>query len=310
MWKMARPSKVLVSSVVRGADQGDSHGGLYIVDLAAGTHEQVLDWNDGRINFEGRGADRGLRGVAVVGDLIYVAASDELFVFDRTFRIVASFRNASLKHCHEISLSRGSLYLASTGFNSVLRFDLKERRFDFGLVISFSNGAPAARAFDPAAPGGPPPDMSLHLNNVYVDDFGVFVSGLKMPALVQITPKGASIVAEIPVGTHNARPYGGGVLLNDTDNDSIVLFTPDRQASIPAPRYAEADLLRAGADASGIARQAFARGLCVLGGDIVAGGSSPTTVSIYDLRAKERLSSVNLTMDVRNAAHGLAVWPF
>jgi len=42
----------------------------------------------------------------------------------------------------------------------------------------------------------------------------------------------------------------------------------------------------------------------------VAGGSSPSTVSVYDLAANQRLLSVNLTMDIRNAIHGLAVWPY
>ena len=57
MWKMAPSRRVLVSSVVRGANQGDSHGGLFLVDLERETFEQLLDWNDGSINFEGRGAD-------------------------------------------------------------------------------------------------------------------------------------------------------------------------------------------------------------------------------------------------------------
>ena len=63
-------------------------------------------------------------------------------------------------------------------------------------------------------------------------------------------------------------------------------------------------------DQSGIARQGFARGLAELSDSLVAGGSSPSTVSVYDLPRNERLLSVNLTMDVRNAIHGLEVWPY
>jgi hypothetical protein len=33
-------------------------------------------------------------------------------------------------------------------------------------------------------------------------------------------------------------------------------------------------------------------------------------VSVYDLRAQRRVQQVNLSMDVRNAIHGLAVWPY
>lgn len=54
--------KVLASSVIRSAHQGQSHGGVYVVDLESNHCEQVVDWNDQSINWEGRGLDRGLRG--------------------------------------------------------------------------------------------------------------------------------------------------------------------------------------------------------------------------------------------------------
>ena len=54
----------------------------------------------------------------------------------------------------------------------------------------------------------------------------------------------------------------------------------------------------------------FARGLCPLSDSVVAGGSSPSTVTIYDLKANQILMSVNLTRDIRNAIHGLEVWPY
>ncbi|MEX0645984.1 MAG: hypothetical protein WD076_11785, partial [Parvularculaceae bacterium] len=124
---------MLVSSVVRGTRQGDSHGGLYLVDFQNGVSEQVLDWNTCDINFDGRGADRGLRGIVVREGEIFIAASDELFVFDRQFKIVASYRNPYLKHCHEICEYRGRLFLTSTGFDSILQFDLASRTFDQGV---------------------------------------------------------------------------------------------------------------------------------------------------------------------------------
>jgi len=41
-----------------------------------------------------------------------------------------------------------------------------------------------------------------------------------------------------------------------------------------------------------------------------AGGSSPSTITLYDLEANQVAASVNLTMDIRNAIHGLEVWPY
>jgi hypothetical protein len=301
---------VLVSSVVRGANQGDSHGGLYLVDLETGAHEQLIDWNDSGIDFEGRGADRGLRGIVIHQDQIFVAASDEIFVFDKTFKIIASYRNDYLKHCHEIAEFRGALYVTSTGFDSILRFDLEKRSFDLGIQLFSQGSGYGARVFNPGAPAGPAPGGALHLNNVHPDDFGIHVSGLKLPALLQVTPKSVLVYAEIPLGAHNAQPYRGGVLLNDTDNDSLVWHSAERHVSIPVPTYPEDSLLFADADVSGVARQAFGRGLCHLSELMVAGGSSPTTVSVYDLAEGRRRKSINLSMDVRNAAHGLAIWPY
>lgn len=302
--------KLLVSSVVRGSRQGDSHGGLYLVDMESGRFEQKLDWNSGAIDFEGRGADRGLRGIAVIGNEIFIAASDELFVFDPDFRIIASYRNAYLKHCHEICEHNGKLWLTSTGFDSVLRFDLATRAFDFGIQLLKGDGRLNGMTFYPRKDGGPRPSNEYHVNNVHAAEDGIYISGRHLPALVRFAQSGISMVAPLPPGTHNAQPFRGGAIFNDTESDSLKWIVPRKQVSIPVPRYEEANLTNTDFDESGLARQAFGRGLCPLSDTLIAAGSSPTTVSIYDLSKGRRIKSVNLTMDVRNAAHGLAVWPF
>lgn len=65
-----------------------------------------------------------------------------------------------------------------------------------------------------------------------------------------------------------------------------------------------------GIDDSKVARQGSGRGLCPIGERFVAGGSSPSTISLYDFDAEQKVVSVNLTMDIRNAIHGLELWPF
>ncbi len=302
--------RLLLSSVVRGSQQGDSHGGLFLVDMAARASTCVLDWNTGGISFEGRGADRGLRGIVLAGQDVYVAASDELFVLDSRFRIVASFRNAFLKHCHEMSLHDGKLWLTSTGFNSLLRFDLASRRFDLGLALAPQAGALSVAAFDPDGAAGPSPSATLHINNVHVDDTGVYLSGRHIPALIRIQSGAISAVSRLPPGTHNARPFRGGVLFNDTESDCVRWLSPQASVSLPVPRHDPAGLTGVGLDQSGLARQAFGRGLCVLSDTLVAAGSSPTTVAIHDLGAGRTPTTLQLTNDVRHAAHGLAIWPF
>jgi hypothetical protein len=48
----------------------------------------------------------------------------------------------------------------------------------------------------------------------------------------------------------------------------------------------------------------------VLADGRIVGGCSPATVSLYRSDEEQPVVSVNLSMDVRNAIHGLGVWPF
>ena len=43
---------------------------------------------------------------------------------------------------------------------------------------------------------------------------------------------------------------------------------------------------------------------------IIAAGSSPSTVTVYDLDTASEITRVNFSMDIRNAIHGLEVWPY
>ena len=280
------------------------------MDVASSQFEQVLDWNTCDINWEGRGADRGLRGIAFHGDSIFVAASDELFLFDRSFRVVSSWRNAYLKHCHEICIFGGHLYATSTGFDSLLRFNLETTRFDSGIHVYPNGTALGARVFDPHATGGPVAGITFHINNVHVDASGIYFSGRRLAALFRLTSSGLTAIARLPMGTHNARPFLDGIVFNNTEADTLEFVTPQRHVTIQVPRHDENSLTNTRMDESGLARQAFGRGLCILDETHVAAGSSPTTIAIHDLSGQRITHQLTITRDVRNAAHGIARWPY
>jgi hypothetical protein len=63
-------------------------------------------------------------------------------------------------------------------------------------------------------------------------------------------------------------------------------------------------------DTSNLARPSFGRGLCVVKDGLIAAGSSPSTVALHDLASGETALSVTLSTDIRNAIHGLEVWPY
>lgn len=304
--------KFIATSVVRGSQQGESHGGIYTVDFECQEIRQHVDWNTGEIDFEGRGADRGLRGICFDDNDIYVAASDELFCYDRNFEIQASYRNRFLKHCHEISRMGRTLLLSSTGFDSLLAFDLDQRDFVWGIQLQRELDRWIGRRFDPRSEAGPVPSNSFHINMVHVEQSGMYLSGLRTGALLHIgSDFDVREVCNLPRGAHNAQPFGGGVILNDTANNCVRFVGRDGRSQVfKVPFYDAADIEFAGIDDSRVARQGFGRGLCVASDRLIAAGSSPSTISLYDVDSGQVVASVNLTMDIRNAIHGLEVWPY
>jgi len=304
---------LIATSVVRGSHQGESHGGVYLIDLESREVRQTLDWNTTHIDWQGRGWDRGLRGVAFDGETVYFAASDELFAYTPDFRPIGSWRNAYLKHCHEIAVWERRLFLTSTGYDTILGFDLDAREFLWAMHIATHQSRFHGRTFDPRHKGGPQMFNELHLNNIHCTKGGMYLSGLRTGGLLLFNGKQIKMAVELPAGAHNARPFRNGVLFNDTEADAFRYAGRGEgreNRAFKVPRYAEDVLLNRDVDKSQLARQAFARGLCVISDNVVAGGSSPSTISVYDLPNNERILAVNLTMDIRNAVHGLEVWPY
>lgn len=309
--------RLICTSVIRSAHQGQSHGGVYLVDLAEERAEQVIDWNDGSIDWRGRGEDRGLRGIAIHGDEVYIAASDQIFQYDRDFVVQAAYGNRYLKHCHEICRHERTLLISSTGFDSILEFDLEERRFTLGHTIRPILGARDGRPqvllqytrFDPNGPRGPQFGDQLHINNVHHADGHCFIAALRLPRLLRLEAVGFSMFRRIPKGTHNARPWGEAVLCNDTVRGQVALIDAGGEPAAAVPAYDPADLLNADLPEDH-ARQGFNRGLCPIDDDLIAVGSSPANVSLCSMRSRTRRTTVTLSHDLRNAIHGLEIWPF
>ncbi|MCJ7556110.1 MAG: hypothetical protein MUP90_04240 [Gammaproteobacteria bacterium] len=306
-------TKLITTSVIRGSNQGESHGGVYLIDLDARAVVQTIDWDKADIDWQGRGWDRGLRGIAFDGETVYIAASDELFAYTPEFELIGSWRNTYLRHCHEIYVYKRTLFLSSTGFDSILGFDLDQKKFFWGMHVKQEGFRQVASIYDPEQDDGPIMLNKLHINNVFSNEHGMYFSGLHTGGMLLFNGKQINMAVELPSGTHNARPFRDGVLFNDSQAD-VLRYSGrgegNEDRAFAVPKYQEEQLQYTGLDRSGLARQGFARGLAVLSDTLVAGGSSPSTISIYDLAANAGVVSVALTMDVRNAVHGLEVWPY
>lgn len=301
---------LIASSVVRGSHQGESHGGIYLIDVDRQQTALAMDWNASKIDWQGRGWDRGLRGIAFDGDKIYIAASDELFVYTPEFELIGSHRCPYLKHCHEISRFERRLYLTSTGYDSILGFDLDSERFSWGMEIVLDDDEFRGRPFNPLSGSGPLPHNELHLNSVFCTKSGMYISGLRTGATLLFNGTTITEWGILPLGAHNARPYRDGVLFNDTPANLVRYITPDTECAFKVPMYADEKLTNTDLDDSRIARQGFGRGLCVMDNGLIAAGSSPSTITFHDIDKQKTINAINLTHDIRNAIHGLEVWPY
>ena len=308
--------KLVTTSVVRGSHQGESHGGVYLIDLERRDVRQAIDWNTTDIDWQGRGWDRGLRGIAFDGEVVYIAASDELFAYTPDFKPLGSWRNPYLRHCHEIAVYERRLYLTSTGFDSILAFDLDKREFSLGAARrARTSSASRACAFDPreagratAAQQAAPEQRALHAR-------AACTSPASRPAACcSTTASSVQMAAELPAG-HAQRAavsrrravqrYGGG---------RAALCRSGRGPG--RPRLQGAALRpRAAAEPRPGHERDRSPGLRARIVHAVRNRSWPAARRRRPSRSttsqsNERLLSVNLTMDVRNAIHGLAVWPY
>lgn len=314
---------VLMTDVIRSTQQGQSHGGAYLINLATGEHDKVLDWNTVDIDWAGRGQGRGLRGIAYHGEHTIIAASDEIYRFDRSFNIVDSYRCPFLRHAHEIVLEGDTLYVTSTTYDSVLTLDLAQGRFATGIHFRTEPTRRAKTAavrpvrFDPngtaTQPNAPEPNDKLHINAVSRANGSTFISGVRIPGLLRVVedeqPARLERWANIPAGSHNGSPLGDHAVFNNTQQDTVCIA--NRKGRIvrahKAHTYDPAELEHADIP-NDYARQGFLRGLCTTPEGLLIVGSSPSTVCAYHPK-QGLVARVNVTMDVRNCPHGLEVWP-
>jgi hypothetical protein len=303
-------SIIAVTSVVRGSQPGESHGGVYLVDLAGGRGAHVLDWTRPTIDWSGHGGGRGLRGLAVQGQQVFAAGADELYRFTPQFELAGVHASPYLGQAQAVACFEGRVYVVSAAYDAVLALDLDSGRFDWGLQIADDEGGLRGMPFDPGSALGPSASDRLRLNSLYCDPRGLFIAGARTQGLLHFDGKRIVRLVTLPEGVHDARPWRDGVLFNDTEAEAVRFLTPESNRVFEVPRYPESVLETGGCDDPALARQAFAQGLCVVDGGVFASGSSPLTVSVHDLDAMKTTRRINLSTNVRQSIHTLALWPF
>ncbi len=178
-------------------------------------------------------------------------------------------------------------------------------------VLNRTPGGLKLEPFDPRKSKGPAREDQIHLNNICMRAGELWLSGYNFRHLYMLRGGAITRGRRIPPETHNSRPYRDGVLMCSTGRDELLHLAAngDRAGAVPAIRYDAAKLVNTHIE-SKAARQGFMRGLAEWGENHVLVGSSPATVALVDTRTWEIARAINISMDLRNAIHGLEVFPW
>ena len=325
--KMSNPlPKIIVTSVVRSSNQGESHGGVYLIDLETEYYEKVIDWNEAQIDWTGRGGDRGLRGIAIYDKNIFIAASDEIFVYDEKFELLKSIKNQYLKHCHEICIKNRKLFLTATGYDSILVYDLEIGAFEIGYTLRLKPKSKfqlilkkmlnkiiigykylKCSTFDPNSNKGPYLADTCHINNVFPTHDDLLISGTKLNRALVLSNKKIKGHFNIPFGTHNVQLYQNDLIYNDTANDQVSYINLKSNTS---NTFELSDIDEQNITHNEIsddhARIKFGRGL-IKHEHCLISGSSPSRINVFDIKSGMLVKTVVLSNDVRNAILGIEV---
>jgi hypothetical protein len=306
-------TKLVATTVVHGASPGMSHGGAYIIDLGRQTVFQTVDLKSEDIEWFGDEGGRGLRGIAIDGETVYLATSNELRAYDRKFKFLEAWRNPYLANCHGICIYQRRLYLASTGNDCILAFDLDNHQFNWAMRVQSERFRFAPSTFDPMSPDGPLFVNKLHLTSVHCNETGMRISGLKSGGVLHFNGKKIGMSLELPAGAQDARFFRNGAVFNDSRAGVLRYVGNDdgeEDRALPVPFYTPSDHDGEDGDDIRVLKRGYARGLCVLSDTVVAGGCTPAGISVHDLKENKRLMTVTFTKDVRTAINCIEIWPF
>lgn len=301
-------SGLLATYEERGGPLGARHGGVFLIDLAARSVCQMLEWAESAGDLRERHKSLGLRGIALEGEQIYIAASDSLLCFSREFRQVAAWKNPYLRYCQAIQVYKRSLFMASSGYDSILGFDLEHQRFTWGLHVEMQGQGFRGQVFDPAGDQGPLLLGRLKINQVHANADGMYIGGGATGGMLHFNGRAIRMAAELPDGSRDAQPFRDGVLYNSLQTGHL-RYSGRGEGREDRALAVDDGSVQGLRKASGALRIGFARGLCRLSDTVVAVGSCPASVILFDLAANEKLLQVTLSDNRESAVHSLAAWP-
>ena len=283
-----------------------------MVDLAGQAVYQAVERRSEDIEWFGDEGGRGLRGIACDGDTVYIAASNQLLAFNRNFKPTGTWRNPSLVDCQGIGVFERKLYIACTGNDCILAFDLDEQAFTWAMQIQSSDFQFRPVPFDPQGSDHPMQINKLHLKSVQGSEGGLRIAGLRTGGVLHYNGETIHMSVQLPEGAQDAQFFRKGVVFNDSRAGVLRYSGQDDSAedrALAIPFFTAEDHEINDPDTTRMLKRGYARGLCILSGNAVAVGGTPAGVSIYDLKGNRRLMTVAFTRNVLEAVNCIETWP-
>ena len=299
--------KVIFSTVIRAAQQGDVHGGLYVVDLFNNKPLVHIPYEKAFVNDNERGGERGLRGIVVLDDRVIVADANGLLELDKeTLQITNVLQDRNIfKSVHEICYYDKSIWVTSTGYDSIVRVGLDLQVLEFWEILGESKEDhklfTGKQQIDPTEARE---DDKYHINSISSFNGRLVFSGLITPLYDFHTMEIVSpmpTIAGVKSFQHNFYEYEDCTLINMTSLKHIGIIKDGKETYIPVPAT---NLAHFSVDK--LAENNWNRGL-TKHQNLAIIGSSPARLMVLDISTGQFIHHVQLEKDVRHAIHGLEI---
>jgi hypothetical protein len=320
--------KIICTTVVRAAKQGDIHGGLYVVDVDTEEVVHHEPYQKDFINDNERGGERGLRGICVLPDRIIVSDSAGFIELNKNdYSIVKSHQDpTAFKSIHEICYHDGFIWATSTAYDAIVKVDLDFNLHGFWEIKGKS--LPDHKAFtgkEKIDPKDRSHDDNYHINSICTHDGELLFSGLitglyNFEDVKAVTPMpyiSGNILQEMGIASpsmrvtkaasfiHNFYEYEDMFVANFTSFSCLGIANKQMGGVVfdvaPIPRSKKAKFC-----VDEIAVNNWNRGLA-RHDNLLFVGSSPARILVYDLNKAEFIKEIQLEEDIRHAIHGLEV---
>lgn len=293
--------KIAITTVVRAAKHGDVHGGFYVIDYPS---KEVLFHSTCAEDFAGdneRGGERGLRGIAVVDDKIYIAGSNSISILDsETFKPIASRHDRIyLNSVHEICYHDDHLWVTSTGQDCVVKLDKYLNVIDCWHIVGVQHEIHHTVANKVKVESVSGLQDKIHVNSISAHNDRLVFSGALTPLYDFDT---LEEVQDLVLGgfTHNFEEYPDLVLANKTYVQKLEVITDYDRVFYPIPPHmGKIDRID-----DEIAKSNWLRGMARKD-NLVFLGSSPARILVFDLDTRAFIDEIKLSSDPRCCVHGI-----